>query len=195
MLYIHLGTNMGPNIGRYAMQAKITSQFVKNLKATGKGYEVNDTEMPGFSLRVSAEGKPTSYSVRYRATNGRRQRMKVGSAKVLSPRHARDLAQQSLADVTKGEDPQDIRKRLRGIKTLGSFIEEDYAPHELAHQKSGEATLKRLKACFSEYWNRPIVDRAWNATILTWRNKRIENGRILRLGARLPRMEGLVISR
>ena len=75
--------------------------------------------------------------------------MKVGSAKILSPRHARDLAQQSLADATKGEDPQDIRKRLKGIKTLGAFIEEDYAPHELAHQKSGEATLKRLRVSAS----------------------------------------------
>ena len=65
------------------MQVKITSQLLKNLKATGKAYEVNDSDMPGFSLRVSAEGKPTSYSVRYRATNGRRQRMKVGSSKIL----------------------------------------------------------------------------------------------------------------
>ena len=38
------------------MQLKITNQLLKNLRATGKGYEVNDTEMPGFSLRVSPEG-------------------------------------------------------------------------------------------------------------------------------------------
>ena len=53
------------------MKAKITNQPLKNLKATGKGYDVNDTELPGFGVRVSAQGKPTSYSVRYRTSSGR----------------------------------------------------------------------------------------------------------------------------
>ena len=101
------------------MKAKITNKLLKTLKATGNGYDVHDTELPGFSLRVSAEGKATSYSVRYRTPGGRRQRLKVGSARVFSPIQARELARKRLADVAQGLDPQEMQKKLRGVQTLG----------------------------------------------------------------------------
>lgn len=37
------------------MRAKITNNFLKKLKATGKGYDVNDPDLPRFALRVSTE--------------------------------------------------------------------------------------------------------------------------------------------
>ena len=159
------------------MRAKITAQLLKKLKATGKGYDVNDTELPGFGVRVSPEGVATSYSVRYRTASGRRQRLKIGSTKILTPRQARDLAQEALADATKGDDPQNIRKSLRGINTLGGFIEDEYAPQELASHKSGEMTHRRIWTCFRDFYNRPLVDRKWHADILAWRAKRLEEGR------------------
>ncbi len=156
------------------MKAQITNRLLKGLKPTGKGYDINDTELPGFGLRISAEGEPISYSVRYRTPNGRRQRIKIGSARVLTPMQARDEAKMTLADVVRGKDPQEIKKRLRGIQTLGKFIDEEYATHELTHRKSGVATLNRLKACFREFWNRPLSDRNMNAAILSWRARRIK---------------------
>lgn len=159
------------------MRAKITNNLLKRLKSTGKGYDVNDPDLPGFALRVSGDGKPTSYSIRYRTPGGRRQRLKIGSARILTPRQARDLAQEALADATKGEDPQTVKKHLKGIQTLGRFIEEQYAPHELANQKTGAITLKRLKTHFGKFWNRPLVDRRWTEDILTWRAKRLEEGK------------------
>ncbi len=160
------------------MKARITHALLKSLKATGKGYDVNDTELPGFAVRVSAQGKPTCYSIRYRTPNGRRQRLKIGSARVLTPAQARDLAQQSLADVVKGEDPQDVKKRLRGIQTLGSFIETEYAPHVLAlHKSGGKPTLQRLKSCFGDFWHWPLKDKGYANAILAWRSKRLKEGR------------------
>ena len=159
------------------MKAKITNNLLKRLKTTGAGYDVNDTELPGFALRVSAEGKATSYSVRYRMPNGRRQRLKIGSSKVLTPQQARTQAQVALADATKGDDPQDIKKHLRGVKTLGRFVEEEYAPHVLAHLKSGEQTLKRLKSCFGGLWNRHLTDHTWHSMVLEWRAARIDSGK------------------
>jgi len=155
------------------MKARITNDLLKRLKATGKGYDVNDTELPGFSLRVSEDGNPTSYSVRYRTTSDRRQRLKIGTPHIFTPMQARDEARKALADVTKGEDPQDVRKRLRGVQSLGAFIEDQYVPHQLAPMKSGEATLMRLKSCFGEFWHRPLSDRAFHRTILDWRARRI----------------------
>lgn len=160
------------------MRAKITNSLIKSLKATGHGYDVNDTDLPGFAVRVSGEGKPTSYSVRYRTPNGRRQRLKLGSARVLTPAQARDLAQQALADVVKGEDPQSVKKRLRGIQTLGSFIEQEYTPNVLSfHKSGGEDTLKRLTWCFGDFWNWPLKDRGFANAILAWRSRRLKDGR------------------
>ncbi len=159
------------------MKAKITNAMLKRLETTGKGYDINDTELPGFAVRVSAEGEPTSYCVRYRASNGRRQRLKIGSAQVLPPAQARELAQQALADVIKGgDDPQNIKKRLRGIQTLGAFIEKEYAPQELSLKKSGDATLKRLKSCFGPFWDWPLKDMSFASAILSWRSKRLNAG-------------------
>ncbi len=159
------------------MKAKITNSLLRALKATGAGYDVNDTELHGFALRISAQGTPTSYSVRYRTANGRRQRLKVGSALIVTPLQARELAQQALADVTKGDDPQDIKKRMRGVQTLGDFIESEYAPQELVHRKTGEGTVKRLKSCFGEFWNWPLQDKAFGTAIGAWRSRRLGDGR------------------
>ena len=158
------------------MRAKITNSLLKSLVATGNGFDVNDTELPGFALRVSAEGGPTSYSVRYRSASGRRKRLKVGSAKVLTPAQARELAQQALADVTKGNDPQETKMGLRSAQTLGDYIAKEYAPYELAHKKSGKKTLKTLERHFSELWNWSLKDKSYANAILAWRAKRLSEG-------------------
>ncbi len=158
------------------MKAKITQNLLRTLKETGKGYDVNDTELPGFAVRVSSEGKPTSYSVRYRTATGRRQRLKIGSAHVLSPAQARELAQEALADVTKGNDPQDVKRALRGGQTLGSFIDNEYAAACLAFQKRGRETLRRLRYHFAEYWDWPLEDRSYASAITAWQTKRLAAG-------------------
>lgn len=43
--------------------------------------------------------------------------------------------------------------------------------------KSGEETLKKLKSRFGKFWHRPLADREWNATIMTWRAKRLDEGK------------------
>ena len=158
------------------MKTKITHRLLKSLKATGAGYDVNDTELPGFALRVSAEGKPTSYTVRYRTSNGRRQRLKIGTPSVLTPVQARDEARKALADVTRGDDPQNVKKRLRGIQTLGGFVEDEYAPNVLALHKSGQGTLRRLRSRFTKFWHRPLSDRKLREELVAWRVRRVEGG-------------------
>ena len=36
------------------MKVKITQQLLKSLRATGAGYDVNETELPGLALRVAS---------------------------------------------------------------------------------------------------------------------------------------------
>jgi hypothetical protein len=151
--YTHLGPNRGPGILEgIPIKAKITNNLLRRLKATGKGYDVYDTELPGFALRVSPEGKPTSYCVRYNSESGRKQRLGIGSVKVFTPTQARDLARAAIVESRKGEDPQAIKRKLRGGFTIGSFIEKEYGPKELIHKRSGKATQARLKSCFAALW-------------------------------------------
>ena len=94
------------------MQAKITQQSVKRYKPRERPYEVVDTELPGFILRVQPSGLKTYYAS-YRLLNGKRNRVKLGSAKHVTPAQARDLAKQKLAIAAKGDDPADDSRAAR----------------------------------------------------------------------------------
>ena len=66
------------------MQTKITNRVVAAAQPREAPYDVPDTEVPGFSLRVMPSGVKT-FCVRYRLPDGRRNRLKIGSASVLKP--------------------------------------------------------------------------------------------------------------
>jgi integrase len=126
--------------------------------------------------RVSPEGKPTSYCVRYNSESGRKQRLGIGSVKVFTPTQARDLARAAIVESRKGEDPQAIKRKLRGGFTIGSFIEKEYGPKELIHKRSGKATQARLKSCFAALWKRPLTDPTLHDALLAWRATRTKHG-------------------
>ena len=80
------------------MRKRLTQTLVKGLKPAASRYEVFDTEIKGMLLRVTPAGIKT-YSVRYRTDDGRRNRITIGPADVLTPAQARDRARQLLGQV------------------------------------------------------------------------------------------------
>ena len=105
------------------MKAKITNRLVKSLRPSQKPYEVVDTEVAGFILRVQPSGTMIYYAS-YRLQDRRRNRVRLGSARVLSPTQARGKAKEVLAEVAKGHDPAESRRLPRG-PTVGSFLRKD----------------------------------------------------------------------
>ncbi|MBI4404784.1 MAG: site-specific integrase [Deltaproteobacteria bacterium] len=155
------------------MKAKIGNRLIASLKPQEKPLEICDTSIPGFIVRVQPSGIMT-YICSYRLRDGRRNRVSIGRASVFTPAQARDRVKELLADVTKGTDPVEARKLARS-HTLKTFLKEEYEPKELANHKSGNATLKRLQACFAEFENKKLSDlNTW--IIDKWKSERQKSG-------------------
>ena len=155
------------------MTGRIGKRLLGSLEPREKPYEVMDETLPGFMLRVLSSGSMT-YSLRYRSPNGKRNRIKLGSTKVLSPIQARDKAKQLLAAVTQGEDPASAQ-RSGNSHTLRSFIREEYGEWLCANRKSGEVMLSKLESGCAALLDTRLGD--FNArSVEKWRSKRLADG-------------------
>ena len=156
------------------MKAKITNRLVKSLKPSRKPYEVVDAEVAGFILRVQPSGTMIYYAS-YRLQDRRRNRVRLGSARVLSPTQARGKAKEVLAEVAKGHDPAESRRLPRG-PTLGSFLRKDYGPWVVVDRKNGARALNRLQSSFSDLLEKKLGEI--NPLLIEkWCAKRIKSGR------------------
>ena len=155
------------------MRAKITKRTLQTLLPKEKPYEIVDTELAGFILRVQPSGSMTYY-VSYSRPERRRNRVRLGSSKALSPAQARDQARAVLADIAKGHDPTEARRSAAG-HTLKSFLNREYGPWVIANRKTGAGTWARLKAAFSELLGTRLHEiTPW--LIEKWTAKRIKEG-------------------
>ena len=158
------------------MKTKITARKVAGLKRESTPYELWDTELAGFGIRVLPTGA-ASYSVRYRTPDGKRKRLRLGDARVLSVAKARRLAHARLSEVAQGEDPALKKRRDQDMPTVGEFIENDFRTRYLAHQKGGRAAFDRLRSCFkADFWDRRLDDPGLGFLFEKWRAKRVKEG-------------------
>jgi integrase len=151
------------------MQGVIGNNLVKQLRPAARPFEVRDTRVKGFLLRVQPSGSMTYY-----AEYGRGKRISLGRSEVLAPDKARQRTKEILAGAQFGEDPMEER-RVAKAHTLRSFIEEEYEPWAKANIRTAAATVARLKAGFAEYLDKKLGDLTpW--LIEKWRAGRIKGG-------------------
>jgi integrase len=152
------------------MRALIGSNLVKQLRPAAKPFEVRDTRVKGFLLRVQPSG-----AMAYYAEYGRGKRIMLGRSDVLAPDKARARARDILAGAQFGEDPMEER-RLAKAHTLRSFIDEVYEPWAQTSIRTAASTVSRLKASFAEQLDKKLGDLTpW--IIEKWRAGRIRDGR------------------
>jgi len=102
---------------------KLDPRNVTKLPAVnGRRSEYRDALLPAFFLRVSPSGARI-FGVAYNTPAGQRRRYTIGNAARTSLADARDVARRVLADVIKGQDPQqqkvaERRKRRAGVLTF-----------------------------------------------------------------------------
>jgi hypothetical protein len=153
------------------MKLKLTKRTIAELEPGEKAYEVNDSELPGFLLRIQPTGHMTYYA-RFRLDDGTRGRVRVGPASILTPVQARDKARDLLAQATQGIDPAETRRSARS-HTLGTFIDDIYAPWASANRKDGANACKRIKSSFRELLKQRLKDLN-SFQVERWRNRRLK---------------------
>lgn len=158
------------------MRLKLTLENIAKLKPKASRYEVIDTEIPGFRLRVTPNGVKT-YSVVYRV-NGKQTRYTIGAHGPFTPKAARDIAKDKLVDVHRGEDPQALKvaaRRQTAMPTLAEFLAGEFSDMTL-QQRSQDKTLKRIRGVFGDELGNTPLDQitAWNLKKL--RAKRLKAG-------------------
>jgi Arm domain-containing DNA-binding protein len=110
---------------------KLTKIAVDAAMLAAKEYELRDTIVPGFLLKVTPAGRKI-FMVQYRTNAGERRKPAIGRFGELTVEQARSIAQDWLADVRKGKDPSVEKAAARDAPSMmdlcAKFIEDYSTP-------------------------------------------------------------------
>ena len=113
---------------------KLTKRIIDLAMPEEKALFIWDTELKGFCCKITLTGKK-SYFLFYRTSHGRQRKPKIGDHGAITCEQARDMEQQWLAAVARGEDPSAEKQRMRRnptIKELSQRYMIENAPHKNA---------------------------------------------------------------
>lgn len=152
------------------MKGLLASNLISQLKPKEREYDVWDTRLIGFYLRVY----PTGNMV-YRCEYARGKRFTIGKTNVITPAQARDKAKLILSQAVMGIYPGSARKS-QGLVTFGDFIKNDYRVWREAHRKSGKEDLRRLEINFFDEFGDCPLNEITVMRVEKWRANRINKG-------------------
>jgi integrase len=144
---------------------RLTGATLRAAKPEETPYELRSERCPGLLLRVQPSGAQT-----YWVQVGRGKRTKLGDAKVLALDQAVDRARRVLVD------PAAYAKEKHKAATLESFIDDHYKPWALAHLKTADDTLRRLKSSFGKKFYAKRLDEIRLPDVERWRTDAINAG-------------------
>ena len=108
---------------------KLTKTVVDAARPEKAPYELRDSAIPGFLLKVTPTGRKV-FIVAYVANNGQRRKPAIGRFGEITVEQARAIAQDWLADVRKGKDPsaeKSAARRAPKVKELFERFIADYS--------------------------------------------------------------------
>ena len=163
------------------MHAKLTQAVVEKCEPSIGDYEIVDTLIPGFVLRVRPSGVK-AWEYRYRNQEGRQRRYVVGRFPGLGATAARRVVLSLVADVATGADIQARKRdiRLEGQRkrnnTLETFLSDQYGRWAATHLKTAKFQISRIKADFAGWMNKPLVElNTW--LVENWRTAQALEGK------------------
>src|SRR6185437_1558041 len=139
---------------------KLTKRAIEALPTRDRPYEIRDSELRGFLVRVETGGTK-SFFLDYRL-RGKRNRYRLGTFPNLSVDGARSIAKETAGEVARGADPQARRKAEREQaererhSTLRAFLDGRYEPWAQTHLKSAAFQLARLRSDFAGHLDQSL---------------------------------------
>jgi integrase len=148
--------------------ARLLASKVAQPRATP--FEIRDSRLPGFLVRVQPSGVCAYY-----AQLGRGRRVKLGRVGQLTPDEARERCEQVFGNVAHGRAPFTGIDGAEAI-TFGTFLDDTYAPWCRANRpKHAERTLQRIETCFGA-WRALPLDQISVERIENWKSARLAEG-------------------
>lgn len=155
------------------MRAIIGAKLIagKAARPAAKPFEIWDSRLSGFVLRVQPSGARSYY-----AQVGRGRRVAIGKVGEYTPDEARERCEKVLGNVAHGRPPLEGLDGADG-PTLGEFVADVYAPWTRARRpKWADAYLDRLKALFGHWYGKPLTGITVE-DIEKWQTERIAKGK------------------
>lgn len=150
------------------MKALIGNNLITKLVPKDKQYDVRDSKLLGFLIRVNPSGR-MMYVCEYK----RGRRISIGRVGVLTPAQARDKALAILGEVAKGNDPKEDDS-AKPIMTLQMFIDDHYEAWYMQHRRGGLKTLPHIRRCFISLFGKKLLDEITPVLIDHWRTQRLK---------------------
>src|SRR5271157_1961853 len=146
------------------MKVLLTDRKLKSLKPEGKPYELMDTAVPGFGIRVmGTETTAVRTFILLKRFPGSRNptRRALGSYGELTLEQARDKAREWGRLIKAGIDPADAEKaakeaeKKRKDTTFGAVLQ-DYLDRKASKLRSGSEIEREMKRNFKDWMDKPI---------------------------------------
>ena len=121
---------------------KLTKTIVDAAQKEEEPYELRDTVIPGFLLKVTPTGRKI-FMLAYVANNGQRRKPAIGQFGEITVEQARSIAQDWLADVRKGKDPSAEKSAARQAATVKELFERFIADYSESRNKPSTVKSNR----------------------------------------------------
>jgi integrase len=121
---------------------KLTKTVVDAAQKEEEPYELRDTVIPGFLLKVTPTGRKI-FMLAYVANNGQRRKPAIGQFGEITVEQARSIAQDWLADVRKGKDPSAEKSAARQAPTVKQLFEQFIADYSESRNKPSTVKSNR----------------------------------------------------
>lgn len=159
---------------------KITESIANNLIQKSKPYDIRDTEIKGFLIRVQESGTAT-YVLAYRNSSNKNRRYKIGNVGEITAAKARGIALNLKLEIASRKDPIE-EKRLkrreanaRRKNTFEAFFSGRYTRYIKSNHKDSSGTIERLSK-FSDRWGKLPLEEIDLKLLNSYRNERLEYG-------------------
>ena len=148
------------------VQNRLTDRKLQSLRRKDKRYEVMDSDVPGFGVRVSETGQKSFILIARYPGSPNPTRRALGEYPSLSLREARERAKDWRGLICKGIDPKVEESRVRRLElrkqaTTFASVADDFIERHVKGQRKAVDTEREIRKELIAYWaDRPVASIA-----------------------------------